>query len=59
MADLAELTQFLKPRRGDLDKPASIRIKADQRLKYSRVIDVVDACNQAGFKQVGFAAPDW
>lgn len=35
----------------------NIKIEADGRLKYARLIDVMDACVQAGYRQVGFAPP--
>jgi biopolymer transport protein ExbD len=34
-----------------------IKIQADSRLKYARLIDVMDACLAAGFQTVEFAPP--
>jgi biopolymer transport protein ExbD len=35
----------------------NIRIEADSKLKYGRLVEVMDACLGAGFKSVGFAPP--
>lgn len=35
----------------------NIKIEADSMLKYARIVDVMDACLEAGYRQVGFGAP--
>jgi biopolymer transport protein ExbD len=47
----------LKEMRGDLVNKANIKIEAEGRLKYARLVAVMDACLAAGFTQVGFAPP--
>lgn len=36
---------------------ANIKIESERRLKYVFLVQVMDACLQAGFKSVGFAPP--
>jgi biopolymer transport protein ExbD len=33
------------------------KIESDGWLKYAKLVEVMDACIEAGFKQVGFAPP--
>jgi biopolymer transport protein ExbD len=54
--DLNDLRQNLKQRQADAGK-SQVRIAADCRLKYACVMDVMDACVQSGFANVGFAVP--
>jgi biopolymer transport protein ExbD len=58
VATLAALKPALTKLRGELgDKQNSIKIEADSRLKYDRLVKVMDACLGAGFKSVGFTPP--
>jgi biopolymer transport protein ExbD len=58
LANPASLQVWLSGRRAESVKPGGVRIRADQRLKYAAVIEVMDACRRAGFQEIGFAAPD-
>jgi biopolymer transport protein ExbD len=52
------LKPVLEKLRGELGGNLTrIKIQADSRLKYARLIDVMDACLGAGFKTVEFAPP--
>src|SRR5262245_1976300 len=55
--DIKALPAKLKELRGDLANKANIKIEAESKLKYSRLVAVMDACLAAGFTQVGFAPP--
>jgi biopolymer transport protein ExbD len=56
--DIKALRGALTKLRQELgEKQTSIRIVADSRLKYDRLVGVMDACLGAGFKSVGFAPP--
>jgi biopolymer transport protein ExbD len=57
MADQESLYQFLLKARQDLGNQDDIKILADSRLKYAHVIEVMDICTRAGFRNVGFAPP--
>jgi biopolymer transport protein ExbD len=35
----------------------SVKIEADKRLKWSYVVEIMDACKRAGYNNVGFAPP--
>src|SRR5581483_9387592 len=51
------LERFLKKARQELSNQDDIKILADGRLKYAYVVQVMDICTRAGFRNVGFAAP--
>jgi biopolymer transport protein ExbD len=55
--DVKALQAKLKQMRGDLANKGNIKIEAESKLKYARLIAVMDACLAAGFTQVGFAPP--
>lgn len=59
LLDLAELTKYLKTlRKGMPGGSGEVKIKADGRLKFEHVVDVMDVCTAAGkgaFRRVGFA----
>jgi len=55
--DTKALQAKLKEMRGDLANKANIKIEAEGKLKYARLVAVMDACVGAGFTQVGFAPP--
>jgi biopolymer transport protein ExbD len=58
VADLKSLKGALTKLRAELGgTQTAIKIEADSRLKYARLIDVMDACLGAGFKSVGFLPP--
>ena len=53
----AALREQLKKLRAAGGNQNNIRIEAETKLKYSRVVDAMDACLAAGYRQVGFAPP--
>ena len=56
-AEPAALRAYLRQVRPTLNNQEDIKIQADGRMKYAFVIQVMDACRGAGFKNVGFKAP--
>jgi len=57
---LEDLEEYLKRQRSDASKDEEVTIKADSRLKYTYVIQIMDACLNpkiGGFKHVGFGPP--
>ena len=53
---LRALLRQMKPATG----PGQVRIAAESKLKYACVMEVMDACLQSGFANVGFSLPpDW
>jgi biopolymer transport protein ExbD len=52
-----ELRKYLQRQRGGLTNQTDIKVQADARLKYAAVMEVMDTCLKAGFKNVGFAEP--
>lgn len=52
-----DLRKYLQRARTGLTNQTDIKIQADARLKYAAVVEVMDTCMQAGFKNVGFAEP--
>jgi biopolymer transport protein ExbD len=58
VTDVRLLKGVLTKLRADLGgNQTAIKIEADSKLKYSRLVDVMDACLGAGFKSVGFSPP--
>jgi biopolymer transport protein ExbD len=55
--DLKALRPALLKLRPGPDKKGTIRVEADGKLKYGRLVEVMDACLGAGFKSVSFAPP--
>src|SRR5437879_95555 len=55
--DVKALKAKLKEMRGELANKANIKIEAEAKLKYARLVNVMDACLGVGFTQVGFAPP--
>jgi len=56
--DLKALKPALIKIRSELgESQTNIKIVADSRLKYDRLVRVMDACLGAGFRSVGFAPP--
>ncbi len=54
---LAGLRDYLARVRPGLANQSDVRLQAEGMLKYSKVMEVMDACTQAGFKNVGFGPP--
>jgi len=60
MTTLQELEKYLLKAKVDLTNRDDVKIRADSRLKYAYVVEVMDVCShpdKGGFKRVGFAAP--
>ena len=55
VADLPALGRFLRERRPQ--SAGAVQVLAEGRLKYGRVIEVVDVCRKAGYDKVSFAPP--
>jgi biopolymer transport protein TolR len=57
--NLKELQDFLTKLKGheDLTNREGVRIQGDSMLKWSCVVEVMDACKRAGFTNIGFAPP--
>jgi biopolymer transport protein ExbD len=53
----AALKEQLKKIRSAGGNQNNIKIEPSAMLKYSRIVDVMDACLGAGYRQIGFAAP--
>lgn len=43
--------------KGDV-RSTEIKLQADAALRYAFVVQVMDACRQSGFEQIGLAAPE-
>jgi biopolymer transport protein ExbD len=54
---LEKLLEFLKEARKELTNQDDVKIQADSKLKYTFVMEVMDVCTRAGFRNVGFAPP--
>ena len=57
LADLPALGRFLRERRSGPDSTGAIQVAAEGKLKFSRVVEVVDVCRKAGYEKVSFATP--
>jgi biopolymer transport protein ExbD len=57
VANQDELLKFLKNAREGLGQAEDIKIQADSKLKYTFVMEIMDVCVRAGFRNVGFAPP--
>jgi biopolymer transport protein ExbD len=55
VADGKALTEQLKRHHDDR---SGLQIDADGRIKYSRLVEVLDACKRAGFENISFSTPD-
>jgi biopolymer transport protein ExbD len=54
---LDKLREELKSRRATVENKENIKIQADGKLKWEEVINVMDVCQQAGFKNISFVPP--
>src|SRR5262249_7927304 len=57
VANQEELGKYLRKARQDLTNQNDVKIQADSKLKYTFVMEIMDICTTAGFKNVGFAPP--
>jgi biopolymer transport protein ExbD len=51
------LLKELTKRREKLTNKEGIKIQGDGRLKWAKVVLIMDVCRKAGFKDIGFAPP--
>jgi biopolymer transport protein ExbD len=51
------LLKQLTERRKGLNNKEGVKIQGDGRLKWSKIVQIMDVCRKAGFKDVGFAPP--
>jgi biopolymer transport protein ExbD len=52
---LTELRKHLERIGENVDNKKSVLIKADGKLKWQHIVQVMDACRKAGFTDIGFA----
>ncbi len=55
--NLDALRKYLQSVRGSLSNQNDIKIEAESGLRYEYVMEIMDMCTRAGFKNVGFAPP--
>jgi len=55
--NLDKLAAELKERSKTVENKENIKIQADSKLKWEPVIQVMDVCQQAGFKNISFVPP--
>ncbi len=51
------LGKYLEQARVGLSNKSDVKIQADSGLKYAYVMEIMDICTRAGFRNVGFAPP--
>jgi biopolymer transport protein ExbD len=54
---LEGLRKYLKDKSGKVEHKDAIKLQADSKLKWDRVIAVMDACHAAGFTNISFVPP--
>jgi biopolymer transport protein ExbD len=54
---LDSLLSELKTRSATVENKENIKIQADNKLKWEEVVNVMDVCQQAGFKNISFVKP--
>jgi biopolymer transport protein ExbD len=52
-----QLSAELKKLRADGPEFDTVRIKADKKVKWASIVQVMDSCKEAGFTNIGFAPP--
>jgi biopolymer transport protein ExbD len=52
-----ELSKLLAKLREGVDNKDGVKLQGDGRLKWAKVVEIMDVCRKAGFKDVGFAPP--
>ncbi len=55
--NLDKLREELKKRHETVENKENIKIQGDGKLKWEGVIEVMDVCQQAGFKNISFVPP--
>jgi biopolymer transport protein ExbD len=51
------LRRYLTEARNGLTNQTDIKIQADSALRYSAIMEIMDVCMRAGFKNIGFSPP--
>jgi biopolymer transport protein ExbD len=57
ISDLETLRKYLADTRGGLGNQNDIKIQADSGLRYAFVMQIMDMCTRAGFRNVSFGPP--
>jgi biopolymer transport protein ExbD len=57
VADLAGLREHLAGARRERPDESAVCVRGEGRLRWGEMVRVVDACREAGFPRVAFAAP--
>jgi biopolymer transport protein ExbD len=57
VSSLQDLEKVLKEKFKAEDFKGAIKVRGDPQLKWSAMMQLIDACHSAGFTRVGFAAP--
>lgn len=52
-----ELSKLLTKLRQGIDNKDGVKLQGDGRLKWAKVVEIMDVCRKAGFREVGFAPP--
>jgi biopolymer transport protein ExbD len=52
-----ELARLLTKLREGVDNKDAVKLQADGRLKWAKVVEIMDVCRKAGFRDVGFSPP--
>lgn len=55
--NLKKLAEELKKRHATVDNKDNIKLQSDGKLKWKAVIEVMDVCQKAGFKNISFVPP--
>jgi biopolymer transport protein ExbD len=58
VGDLAGLKRYLKEKREGVNTKEAIKLQGDGRLKIRNILKVMDACREAGFKDISFVPPE-
>jgi biopolymer transport protein ExbD len=57
VATLDKLREELKKRHETVENKENIKIQADNKMRWEEVINVMDVCQEAGFKNISFVPP--
>jgi biopolymer transport protein ExbD len=57
VSSLEDLEKALKEKFKASDFKGAIKVRGDPQLKWSAMLEVLDACHRAGFTRVGFSSP--
>jgi biopolymer transport protein ExbD len=55
--NLDALREYLKKQRATAENKESIKIQGDGKLKWNSIVQVMDACHEAGFNNISFVPP--